>query len=56
MYTYIYSYIYSRSKSKRQKSSINSKNIYILHSVLVHEGGVGGGHYYAYIRPNNRYV
>jgi hypothetical protein len=26
---------------------------YLLHSVLVHRGDVGGGHYYAYIRPNN---
>jgi len=23
-----------------------------LHSVLVHAGDVGGGHYYAYIRPS----
>ncbi|GLJ15872.1 hypothetical protein SUGI_0262060 [Cryptomeria japonica] len=27
------------------------KNLYILHSVLVHSGGVHGGHYYAFIRP-----
>ena len=27
------------------------KNVYALHSVLVHSGGVHGGHYYAYIRP-----
>ena len=26
-------------------------NNYLLHSVLVHQGDVGGGHYYAYIRP-----
>ncbi|KAJ1434059.1 hypothetical protein B484DRAFT_326390, partial [Ochromonadaceae sp. CCMP2298] len=26
------------------------KNSYLLHSVLVHQGDVGGGHYYAYIR------
>lgn len=26
-------------------------NNYVLHSVLVHQGDVGGGHYYAYIRP-----
>ena len=25
--------------------------MYLLHSVLVHSGGVLGGHYYAYIRP-----
>lgn len=28
------------------------KNEYVLHSVLVHAGDVGGGHYYAYIRPS----
>ncbi|KAL1549232.1 CSN-associated deubiquitinating enzyme Ubp12 [Salvia divinorum] len=27
------------------------RNLYILHSVLVHSGGVHGGHYYAFIRP-----
>ena len=27
------------------------RNLYALHSVLVHSGGVHGGHYYAYIRP-----
>ena len=29
----------------------NVRNLYKLHSVLVHSGGVHGGHYYAYIRP-----
>ncbi|GJP56486.1 hypothetical protein CLOM_g15553 [Closterium sp. NIES-68] len=28
------------------------RNLYQLHSVLVHSGGVHGGHYYAFIRPN----
>ncbi|KAE8711065.1 Ubiquitin carboxyl-terminal hydrolase 12 [Hibiscus syriacus] len=27
------------------------RNLYTLHSVLVHSGGEQGGHYYAYIRP-----
>ncbi|XP_074565109.1 ubiquitin C-terminal hydrolase 13-like [Curcuma longa] len=27
-------------------------NLYTLHSVLVHSGGVHGGHYYAFIRPD----
>ncbi|KAL8140936.1 hypothetical protein V2J09_006957 [Rumex salicifolius] len=27
------------------------RNLYTLHSVLVHSGGVHGGHYYAYTRP-----
>ncbi|KAK2634511.1 hypothetical protein Ddye_029303 [Dipteronia dyeriana] len=26
-------------------------NLYTLHSIMVHSGGVHGGHYYAYIRP-----
>lgn len=30
------------------------RNLYKLHSVLVHSGGVHGGHYYAYIRPSAR--
>lgn len=28
------------------------RNKYKLHSVLVHSGGVHGGHYYAFIRPD----
>ena len=32
------------------------RNLYKLHSVLVHSGGVNGGHYYAFIRPTLRYV
>ncbi|KAJ6814941.1 ubiquitin carboxyl-terminal hydrolase 12-like [Iris pallida] len=27
------------------------RNLYTLHSVFVHSGGVHGGHYYAFIRP-----
>ncbi|KAL5702532.1 ubiquitinyl hydrolase 1 [Ranunculus cassubicifolius] len=33
-------------------SDTSVRNLYTLHSVLVHSGGVSGGHYYAYIRPN----
>ncbi|MEW5319855.1 MAG: hypothetical protein WDW38_010976 [Sanguina aurantia] len=29
-------------------------NKYRLHSVLVHSGGVHGGHYYAYVRPDGK--
>jgi len=28
---------------------------FVLHSVLVHHGDVGGGHYYAYIRPTTKH-
>lgn len=31
-------------------------NYYVLHSVLVHSGGVHGGHYYVYIRPQVSFV
>ncbi|KAK9819401.1 hypothetical protein WJX81_005916 [Elliptochloris bilobata] len=30
------------------------RNLYRLHSVLVHSGGVHGGHYYAFIRPDGQ--
>lgn len=30
------------------------KNVYKLHSVLVHSGGVHGGHYYAFVRPDGK--
>ncbi|KAG2490856.1 hypothetical protein HYH03_010774 [Edaphochlamys debaryana] len=30
------------------------RNVYRLHSVLVHSGGVHGGHYYGYIRPDGK--
>ncbi|XP_047157668.1 ubiquitin C-terminal hydrolase 13-like isoform X2 [Vigna umbellata] len=33
------------------KANRSIRNLYTLHSVLVHSGGVHGGHYYAYIRP-----
>ena len=32
----------------------NVRNLYKLHSVLVHSGGVHGGHYYAYIQPDRK--
>ena len=30
----------------------SKRNLYRLHSVLVHSGGTHGGHYYAYSRPD----
>lgn len=33
-------------------SKSSGPHTYRLHSVLVHSGGVGGGHYYAFVRPN----
>ncbi|RYH06969.1 hypothetical protein EON65_42255, partial [archaeon] len=38
-----------------QAEVVVSENTYVLHSVLVHSGDVGGGHYYAYIRPATQY-
>nr|VDD20705.1 unnamed protein product [Brassica rapa] len=32
-------------------ADMSVRNRYTLHSVLVHSGGVHGGHYYAFIRP-----
>ncbi|WJX24295.1 CSN-associated deubiquitinating enzyme Ubp12 [Trifolium repens] len=29
----------------------NVRSLYTLHSVMVHSGGVHGGHYYDFIRP-----
>ena len=36
----------------RNADGRQTRNLYRLYSVLVHSGGVHGGHYYAYIRPN----
>merc|ERR1719313_3163825 len=40
---------YLTKDSAREGAASNS---YSLHSVLVHSGGVHGGHYYAFIRPD----
>ncbi|KAK9841636.1 hypothetical protein WJX74_009141 [Apatococcus lobatus] len=42
-----------RDDRKYMSSNADPKvrNLYRLHSVLVHSGGVHGGHYYAFIRP-----
>jgi ubiquitin C-terminal hydrolase len=32
----------------------DGKDIYVLHSVLVHVGDVNGGHYYVFIRPTTK--
>lgn len=34
------------------KADRSVRQLYKLHSVLVHSGGSHGGHYYAYIRPD----
>lgn len=35
-----------------ERATTSDGAVYKLHSVLVHSGGVGGGHYYAFVRPN----
>eukprot|EP00899_Mesostigma_viride_P017736 jgi/Mesvir1/25964/Mv20952-RA.3 len=35
-----------------QDADPSVRNLYELHSVLVHSGAVSGGHYYAFIRPD----
>jgi ubiquitin carboxyl-terminal hydrolase 7 len=43
--------IESRKYSTKGDGHDHVRNVYHLHSVLVHSGGIHGGHYYAYIRP-----
>ena len=39
----------------REEQQYAASNVYILHSVVVHQGDAGGGHYYAYIRPTTEH-
>jgi ubiquitin carboxyl-terminal hydrolase 7 len=41
-------------KYMTKDSDKSMKNQYTLYSVLVHNGGVHGGHYYAFIRPDGK--
>jgi ubiquitin C-terminal hydrolase len=43
---------YLATDSNSQQQNDEDDCTYLLHSVLVHSGDVGGGHYYAYIRPS----
>ena len=47
--------IHSNQSIDAPETSREHPNTYLLHSVLVHQGDVGGGHYYAYIRPGAGY-
>eukprot|EP00803_Ostreobium_quekettii_P004318 evm.model.scf_1518.4 EVM.evm.TU.scf_1518.4 scf_1518:22440-34055(-) len=38
-----------------ENSDRSVRNLYKLHSVLVHSGGPHGGHYFAYIRPADKW-
>ena len=38
-------------KHKKVKKSERKYNIYQLHSILMHRGGFGAGHYFAYLKP-----
>lgn len=44
--------IISNNNTKTTKLNKTNKTIYDLQSVLIHAGQFGGGHYYAYVRPN----
>jgi hypothetical protein len=44
----------TQQHQQRQQADRSVRNLYRLHSVLVHSGGVHGGHYYAYIRPDGK--
>ena len=41
-------------KYMTKDSDKSMKNQYTLYSILVHSGGVHGGHYYAFIRPDGK--
>lgn len=38
--------------SQRQQRRGAAKNLYHLHSILIHRGTLGAGHYFAFIRPS----
>jgi len=44
----------SSAKYMTKDSDKTTRNQYSLYSVLVHSGGVHGGHYYAFIRPDGK--
>jgi len=44
-----------QEKEEAEQGIKKVSNTYLLHSVLVHSGDVGGGHYYAYIRPSSSF-
>ena len=44
-----------QDKDRKNDDKDEQGNAYLLHSVMVHQGEVGGGHYYVYIRTNNPY-
>jgi ubiquitin carboxyl-terminal hydrolase 7 len=35
-----------------KKGKAASRNLYHLHSILIHRGTLGAGHYFAFIRPS----
>ncbi|KAH7649926.1 ubiquitin carboxyl terminal hydrolase domain that is fused to a MATH domain [Cryptosporidium bovis] len=43
---------YINDSNKDKNGDKNSNETYILHTVVIHQGDVHSGHYYAYIRPN----
>ena len=46
---------YEDGKYLSENADRSVRNLYRLHSVLVHSGGVHGGHYYAFIRPDGKH-
>ena len=39
-----------QSQKKAKKGSV--RNLYHLHSILIHRGTLGAGHYFAFIKPS----
>jgi len=40
------------SQATTLKNGKAGKNLYHLHSILIHRGTLGAGHYFAFIRPS----
>lgn len=42
---------YSQVNRNSKKRDAGVKNLYHLHSILIHRGTLGAGHYFAFIKP-----
>lgn len=42
---------YSQVNRNSKKRDVGVRNLYHLHSILIHRGTLGAGHYFAFIKP-----
>ena len=42
---------YSQVNRNSKKRDVSVRNLYHLHSILIHRGTLGAGHYFAFIKP-----